>query len=345
VNFTKAKRQNVSLIAGIAGPSGGGKTYSALRFATGLAAGAPIAAIDTERGRMLHYADEFDFEYAELDAPFSPKRYGEAIEAALKLNPGVVIVDSFSHEWAGEGGVLDMQQAEYERMGSRDAVKVASWIKPKAEHKLLINHVLLRLPCHLILCLRAEDKIEIVKNETTGKTEVIAKKTLAGHEGWIPVTGKEVPYELTVSLVVTPDNPGVPKPIKLEEHHRSLVFTDVPLDEATGERLAAWAKGSAPNPSGADTTGASPSPREPGKGSAPSDAPELLTDEQRDQLDELVRGYSLAQLTATLAKDRGIAADQVTVDDWPTLREKLTAAEADSWIERMSKKTPAGATA
>lgn len=330
MSFTKATRQNVPLLIGLAGPSGSGKTYSALRLARGLAGDAPIAAIDTERGRMLHYADHFDFLHDELEAPFAPKRYGEKIGEALALNPGVVIVDSFSHEWAGEGGVLDMQQAEFERMGSRDAVKVASWIKPKDEHKRLLNHVLLRLPCHLILCLRAEDKIEIVKDDK-GKTQVVPKKTLAGHEGWIPVTGKEVPYELTVSLVVTPDNPGVPRPIKLEEHHRELVFTDVPLDEATGERLAAWAKGSVATPSAADSSGASDTPlgvAHPAP--APTGAPETITQEQAEALKalakaegaplaDLLKGYEVerlrdltvaqyAELTAFLTKEPAGAA-------------------------------------
>ena len=273
VNFEPAVRRNVPLLIGIAGPSGSGKTYSTLRLATGIAGGKPIAFIDTERGRALHYADEFEFLHAELDDPFSPQRYGEAIAAAVALDPSVIVIDSFSHEWAGEGGVLDMQQAEFERMGSREAVKFASWIKPKAAHKSLVNDVLLRLPCHLIVCLRAESKVEMVKDEKTGKLEIVEKKTLAGHKGWIPVCGKELPYELTISLVVTPDAPGVPKPIKLQEQHRSLVLTDVPLDEATGERLAAWARGTTsdaePSPTaahpaaGAGGSGTEPAPSAP----------------------------------------------------------------------------------
>lgn len=249
MNFTRATRQNVPLLIGIAGPSGAGKTFSALRLAKGIAGDGPIAAIDTERGRMLHYADEFSFLHGELDAPFSPERYAEAIQSALALNPAVIIVDSFTHEWAGEGGVLDMQEAELERMAGgdwrkREAVRFASWIKPKSAHKALVNDVLLRLPCHLIVCLRAEDKVEMVKDPKTGRQEVVPKRTLAGHVGWIPICGKDLPYELTISLVVTPDAPGVPHPIKLQSQHRPFVPLDTPLTEDVGRALAEWARGS-----------------------------------------------------------------------------------------------------
>jgi hypothetical protein len=296
VTFQKAVRANVPLLIGIAGPSGAGKTYSALRLARGLAGSQPIAFIDTERKRALHYADEFDFLHAELDAPFTPARYGEAMEEAVKLAPAVIVVDSFTHEWAGEGGVLDMQQAEFERMGAKEGARFASWIKPKGEHKALVNDVVLRMPCHLILCLRAEDKIEIIDDpDKPGKKKIVEKRTLAGHKGWIPVTGKDVPYELTVSLVVTPDKPGVPQPIKLQEQHRALVPLDRPLDEETGARLAAWASGAGPSPSPSEPQVAAKSPG----GSDPEDGPATITREQGEALKRLAKEHD-APLTDLL---------------------------------------------
>jgi AAA domain-containing protein len=308
VNFTKATRSNVPLLIGIAGPSGSGKTYSALRLARGLAGDGPIAFIDTERGRALHYADEFDFLHAELDAPFSPQAYGEALQEAVAQNPTVIVVDSFSHEHAGEGGVLDMQEEEFQRLGAREAVKFTSWIKPKQAHKRLIAE-LLQLPVHLIVCLRAEEKIDLVKED--GKLVVKPKRTLAGHVGWIPICGKDLPYELTISLVVTPDNPGVPQPIKLQEQHRALVHTDVPLDEATGERLAAWAKGSDAATATPSAVG-EPASEEPEAASLPSpasdvphqdadasdvasvpSAPKLITRAQRARLFAIAREYGV----------------------------------------------------
>lgn len=241
--FRPAKRENVPLLLGVAGGTGSGKTMSALRLAKGIAGKDRFYVIDTENGRAKHYADQFEFQYGELHAPFTPGRYAEAIEAAVKDGAKVIVVDSTSHEHAGDGGLLDMHDAEFQRMGSRDAVKMAAWIKPKAEHKKFVTK-LLQVNAHVILCFRAEEKIEITK-DAQGKTVVVPKKTLTGLNGWVPISERNLPYELTASFLLTADQPGVPKPIKLQEQHRALVPLDQPLTEAVGERLAEWARGGA----------------------------------------------------------------------------------------------------
>lgn len=265
LTFSPAKRANVPLLIGIAGPSGSGKTLSALLLAKGMSGGKPFAFIDTERGRALHYADDFDFLHAELDAPFSPQRYTAALEQASASVPPVIVLDSGSHEHAGEGGVLDMHEAELQRLAGedykkREAMKFAAWIKPKAAHKAFVQH-LLRLRTHVIVALRAEEKIDLVKDEN-GKLKVVPKRTLAGHVGWIPVSGKDLPYELTLSLVVTPDRPGVPHPIKLQAQHKPFVPLDAPLSEDVGRALAAWAQGSVPGSLAGESgdSGADPDP-------------------------------------------------------------------------------------
>ena len=113
-------------------------------------------------------------------------------------------------------------------------------------HKKLVTR-LEQLSAHLIVCLRAEEKIEIVKGKG-GKIEVVPKRTLAGHVGWIPIAEKNFAYELTLSLVLTPDEPGIPKPIKLEEQHKPFLPLKEPISEETGKRLAAWAQGSEGEP-------------------------------------------------------------------------------------------------
>jgi hypothetical protein len=79
-----------------------------------------FAVIDTENGRARHYADQFAFDVADLHAPFTPLAYQEAIVAAAAAGYPVVVVDSMSHEHAGDGGLLDMQEAELERMAGDD---------------------------------------------------------------------------------------------------------------------------------------------------------------------------------------------------------------------------------
>jgi len=242
-NFRPAVRENVGLIIGLAGSSGSGKTFTAMRLASGISGGKPFAVIDTENRRALHYADQFKFEHAELRAPFRPATYAEAIAAADAAGYPVIVVDSMSHEWAGDGGILDWQEEEFQRMGAREAVKMAAWIKPKAAHKHMVTK-LLQVRAHLILCMRAEEKIDMVKGDD-GKMKIVPKVGPGGFKGWLPICEKNLPYELTASFLLTADAPGIPKPIKLQEQHRALFPLDQPITEESGRLIAQWAAGGA----------------------------------------------------------------------------------------------------
>lgn len=251
VTYKPAKREGIPLLLGVAGGTGSGKTYSALRLAKGIAGGRRFAFVDTENRRALHYADLFDFDHAELHAPFRPARYLEAIRAADAEGYPVIVVDSMSHEHAGEGGLLEWHEEILDRMAGKDykareRLTFAAWVEPKSGpegHKKLVT-ALTSLRAHVILCFRAEPKIEIVKN-AQGKTEVRpARAPDKGLDGWIPVSEKMLPYELTSSFLLLAEQPGIPRPIKLQEQHKPFVPLDKPLDEEVGRKLAEWAGGS-----------------------------------------------------------------------------------------------------
>jgi hypothetical protein len=240
IEFRPPVRENAPLLIGLAGGTGAGKTFSALRLARGLANGQPFAVIDTENGRALHYADAFpDMRHGRLDAPFSPDAYSAAIAAADAQGFPVIVVDSTSHIWEGEGGVVDMQLAEVKRLGSGDNMKMLTWVAPKQAHKSFVRK-LLQVKAHVILAMRAEDKVEFDKDER-GKTIVVPKKTLkgAGLDGWIPICEKRLPFELTLSFLLTSEQPGIPKPIKIEEQHKPFFPLDQQVGEDTGRKLAA----------------------------------------------------------------------------------------------------------
>lgn len=253
ITFRRAVRENIGLIIGLAGPSGGGKTLSALRLAKGLSGGKPFAFIDTESGRGKHYADSFTFDHADLSSPFRPSSYGEAIKAADAAKYPVIVVDSCSHEHAGEGGLLDWHEEELDRMAGpdwkrRDSCNMAAWVKPKMEHKQFISR-LLQVRAHLILCFRAEQKVEMKRVD--GKVEIVPKTIASGFSDWIPICEKNMLYELTASFLLTPDAPGVPKPIKLPGAVRPFINLKDLLDEQAGERLGEWARGNKPESQGA----------------------------------------------------------------------------------------------
>jgi hypothetical protein len=238
--FKKAVREEVGLLIGLIGPSGGGKTYSAMRIASGIVGkGNRFAVIDTEARRALHYAEMFDFDHLEIHAPFRPDTYAKAIKAADDAGYKAIVVDSASHEWAGEGGILDWQEEELTRMAGddykkRDACKMAAWIKPKMSHKQMTQK-LLQTKAHLILCFRAEEKVKMEK-DPQGKMQIVP-------QGFQPICSKEMPYELTVSFLLLPDKPGIPQPIKLQEQHKAIFPLNRLLDENSGKAVSEWAKG------------------------------------------------------------------------------------------------------
>jgi hypothetical protein len=245
--FREAKREGVGLLIGLAGGTGSGKTYTAMRLAKGIAGDEKFAVIDTEAGRAKHYADLFRFDHGDLAAPFRPDSYLEAIVAADQAGYPAIVVDSMSHEHAGEGGLLDWHEEELTRMAGQDWAKrervtMAAWIAPKMSHKRMVQR-LLQVRAHLVLCFRAEPKIEIVKDG--GRTVIREKQSLVGFNGWIPVTEKSLPFELTVSFMLLADQPGIPHPIKLQEQHRALFPLDRPITEGSGAAVAAWARGGA----------------------------------------------------------------------------------------------------
>ena len=240
--FKPAVREAVPLLLGVIGQTGSGKTFSAMRIASGIVGkGNRFALIDTESKRALHYADKFDFDHCELTPPFRPENYADAIRAADKAGYKAIVVDSMSHEWAGEGGILDWQEEELARMAGddwkkREACKMAAWIKPKIAHKQMVQR-LLQVRSHLILCFRAEDKVKMEKDDR-GKIQIVPA-------GIQPICSKEMPYELMASFLLTSDRPGYPQPLKLQEQHKPMFPLNNPLSEESGHLISEWAKGGA----------------------------------------------------------------------------------------------------
>jgi hypothetical protein len=246
-SFRNAVRENVGLLIALAGASGSGKTYSALRLATGLAGGKPFAFIDTEARRGLHYADRFDFLHADMGPPFRPERFVEAIQAAEQAGAGVVIIDSASHEYEGVGGIMEWA----DELAERGVKSPGNWKEPKLAHRRMMQ-ALLQARVHLIFCLRADEKIEIVREG--GKTQV---RPL----GWMPICEKRFMYEMTASFTLTPEAPGRVRyglPHKCQEQHRAMFADGALIGEDAGAALAAWARGEGaapaaqPQPAGPD---------------------------------------------------------------------------------------------
>ena len=247
-----ATRERVPLMIGLMGPSGGGKTYSALRLATGIqrVTGGDIFVIDTEARRALHYAGRFKYRHVQFAAPFGPLDYLGAIEHCVKKGAGVIIVDSMSHEHEGPGGVLEMHEAEVQKLsgGDRakaDRVKMLAWGKPKQQRRRMINSIL-QAPSNFIFCFRAKEKLKIERGKEPEP------------RGFMPIAGEEFVYEMTLNALLLPNAGGVPtwqsreigekQMIKLPEQFRTMLLSEAgPLSEDIGFQLATWAQGDSPH--------------------------------------------------------------------------------------------------
>ena len=229
-DFKPAKRVGVGLFVGIAGGTGSGKTYSALRVAKGIAGSKRIAAIDTEGRRMSHYASDFDFDVADMLPKFRPDRFAEAVKSAEAKDYGVLVIDSFSHEWAGEGGVLEWHD---EIKGDDERKNMSAWIKPKMAHKAMISSFLQRrIP--IVFCMRAEEKTGVGPG---GKPIAL---------GWTPIGDPRFMFELTTMITLANDKPGrvnYDLPRKIQRQHLHLFPDGELIGEEAGTQLAAWARG------------------------------------------------------------------------------------------------------
>jgi hypothetical protein len=231
----EAAREGAKVVIGLAGVSGGGKTFTALQLAYGLANrdASKVGFLDTENRRGRLYADSLPgkakFKIADLIAPFHPKRYIEGLEAFEQSGCEVLIIDSISHSWAGIGGCDDI--------ANEGNPRTPRWNIAKAANKALVNH-LLQSSMHLIVCLRAQEKVKM-KPGQNGKVEYEAL-------GLQPICEKSFPFELTVSLLME-DEGKKQTPLKCPAELRQILGRGQGyITVEDGKNLRAWIDGANP---------------------------------------------------------------------------------------------------
>jgi len=192
--FHKAVRQQLKGRIAIDGPSGSGKTFTALRLATVLAEGGQIAVINTESGAIQKYLGlspdglAWEFDVCELDS-FAPTAYTEAIIEAGKAGYAVVVIDSLSHAWEGEGGALE----QVTKASSRSNNSFTAWKDVTPQHNRMIGSIL-KSPCHVIATMRSKTEYVLETNE---KGKQVPRKV-----GMAPVqrAGMEYEFDLYLSM-------------------------------------------------------------------------------------------------------------------------------------------------
>ena len=170
MEFKPAQRKRAKLRLAIAGPSGSGKSYSALVVASGIAPWSKIAVIDSENGSAELYAHLGGYSVLTIEAPYDPQKYINAIHIAEQSGFEVIIIDSLSHAWNGEGGILDQQGkvADAKYKGN----SWAAWRECTPKHNALVE-AMLKSSCHIIATMRS--KTEYAQVTENGKTGINRK--------------------------------------------------------------------------------------------------------------------------------------------------------------------------
>ncbi|MDB9754718.1 ATP-binding protein [Winogradskyella sp.] len=222
MQLQQTQRHNVKLRLGISGASGFGKTYSALQLAYGMTGDwSKIAVIDTENSSASLYSDVGNFNVLNLSSPYSPERYIEAIAICEKSNMEVIIIDSITHEWQGEGGCLQI----HEQLGGR----FQDWAKVKPRHQKFIDNIL-QSNCHIITTTRRKTDYSLDVGNN-GRSKVVK-------HGTKEITSEGFEYELSVNFELINEN----HLCKVSKDRTSL-FQGKPeffINAETGKQLKAW---------------------------------------------------------------------------------------------------------
>ena len=223
MSFRKAEKRKAKLRLAITGTAGSGKTYGALLIAQGL--GGKIAVIDTENGSGDLYANKFDYDICRINAPYTVQKYLQNIHEAEEAGYDVLIIDSLSHAWAGEGGLLDMQGKIAD--SSRSGNSFAAWRQVTPWQNRLVETILTS-KCHIIATMRSKTDYIQVENEK-GRTEI--KKV-----GLAPVQRDGVEYEFTTVFDLS-----ITHSASVSKDRTSLFDGQIfQLSPEVGEKLKEW---------------------------------------------------------------------------------------------------------
>lgn len=226
--FEKATKENINLRAAFAGPSGSGKTYQALMLARGLLGPeGKIAVLDTENGSSKLFSNEFHFDVAIMEPPYEVKRYLTVIEMAKDEGYDCLIIDSISHAWAGEGGVLDKKSA----LDSQGGNSFTNWAQITPMHNALVNAIL-HPKYHLICTLRSKQEWVL---EPNAKGKQVPRKV---GMGYVQRDGLEYEFDIVFNLSMN-------HKATASKDRTGLFSSEFPFEitKKTGPQLKRWLSG------------------------------------------------------------------------------------------------------
>lgn len=231
VQFQKAERSQVRLKLGIQGPSGSGKTDGALALARQIVGPAGrVALADTENGSASLYSDRYSFDTVNIGPPYLSSKYHEVIDAAVDAGYDALVIDSISHQWDGDGGILARKEAADARGGNQ----WTNWRPFTKEYNEFVGKIL-SAPIHIIVTMRSKQDYVLEANDRGKQTP---KKV-----GMKAIQREGAEYELTVNFDVQMDHRAK------ASKDRTDLFGDQLWDlrdPKTGKLLTDWLKAAKP---------------------------------------------------------------------------------------------------
>ncbi len=223
MEIKKASQKAKKLRIGLSGASGFGKSFSALKMASGMTNDwKKICVIDSECSSSSLYSNLGSFNTIDINAPFNPEKFCQAIKLAEDSKMDVIIIDSISMEWNGSGGCLDI----HEQLGGR----FQDWGPVKKRHQAFIDAIL-QSSCHIITTVRRKVEYSLDK-DSNGRTKVYKLGTKE-------VTQEGFEYEMDVNFELINEN-HLAKATK----DRLNLFMNRPefvINSSTGKKLIEFA--------------------------------------------------------------------------------------------------------
>lgn len=189
MGFQKAVKSKSKLRCALFGPSGAGKTYSALSIAKGI--GGKVAVIDSERGSASKYADKFDFDVVDLEKK-SIDEYVQFIAEAGEAGYSVLIIDSLTHAWQDL-----LEEVEKLANAKYRGNTWSAWSEGTPKQRALVNAIL-SCPCHIMATMRSKTEWQTTQDDR-GKSRPV-------RVGLAPEQGKGIEYEFDMLLELSTEH-------------------------------------------------------------------------------------------------------------------------------------------
>jgi len=220
-------RKQARIRMALQGPSGSGKTYSALMLAYGMCENwSKIAVIDTEHHSAHLYSHLGNYQVLALGPPYSPERYIEAIDACENAGMDVIVIDSISHEWEGDGGILDIHS---NMVGN----SFTNWSKITPRHNALVQRIL-NSGKHIIATVRSKQDYVLSDKNVKSVPEKVGMKG-------VQRDGLEYDFTIVFELDINHN-------VNCSKDRTQIFDKRIPfiVDSATGKKIQDWCKQAEP---------------------------------------------------------------------------------------------------